>query len=52
MIITSSVPTVVRPKAQLSEHTIDKAFKLNHIQWFSIKISTEEVQKSSASNHC
>ena len=49
---TSSVPNLDRPKAQLKEHTIDKDFKLNHIQWFSIKISTEEVQKSSASNHC
>ena len=29
MILTSSVPNVERPKAQLKEHTIDKPFKLN-----------------------
>ena len=31
-VCTSSVPNVESPKAQLKEHTIDKAFKLNHIQ--------------------
>ena len=29
---TSSVPNVVRPKAQLNTHTIDKAFDLNQRQ--------------------
>ena len=31
-ICTSSVPNVESPKAHLKEHTIDKDFKLNHIQ--------------------
>ena len=51
-ICTSSVPNVARPKAQLKEHTINKAFKLNHIQRFKLWMSTEEVQRSSALNHC
>ena len=51
-VCTSSVPKVERPKAQLKEHTFDKGFKLKHCQWFRCWMSTEEVQKISASNTC
>ena len=31
-VCSSSAPNVVRPKAQLKEHTVDKDFKLKHSQ--------------------
>ena len=49
---TSSVPNAEILKAKLKEHTVDKAFKLKHRQWFRLWMSTEEVQKISASNTC
>ena len=52
MCLTYSEPNVESPKAQLKEHTINKAFKLNYIQRFNLWMSTEEVQRSSALNHC
>ena len=51
-VCTSSVQNVERHKSQLNTHTIDKAFKLNHIQWLGMRMSKEEVQRSSALNQC
>ena len=52
MCISTSELNTERPKDQLKEHTFDKAFKLKHSQWFRLWLSTEEVQKISASNTC
>ena len=51
-VCTSSELNAERPKTPLKEHTFDKAFKLKHSQWFKLWMSTEEVQKISASNTC
>ena len=45
---SASVLNVDRPKAQLKEQTIDKAFKLKHCQWLRLWMSSEEVQTISA----